>query len=105
MSNNSSFETKYLVADFAEMHTIAEYKEKIADKLSDIDVALVVVNAGVIIPGDLKDISEKDTEDAIRCLNLQYFYLSKVLLTHLTKRKERKNRKSAMVFVNSYWSS
>lgn len=65
----------------------------------------MIINAGVLFPGDLTVISDKEVEDAIRCLNLQYFYCAKVVLSQLIKRFETKNLKSGLIFVNSYWST
>ena len=40
--------TMYLVADFASMSTIQDYQRTIADKLKNIDIAMLFLNAGVI---------------------------------------------------------
>ena len=37
----------YIIADFAKMNTIEDYQKHIGDKLKDIDVAMLILNAGL----------------------------------------------------------
>ena len=39
-------DTMYVLADFQKMTTIQEYQEMIGDKLKNIDIGLLVLNAG-----------------------------------------------------------
>jgi len=43
--------TRAVVFDFGEMFTIKDYKEKIADKVKDIDIAMLFLNAGAGFSG------------------------------------------------------
>lgn len=43
---DSSFKTQCIVADFCEMRTLNEYRKMIANKLHDLDVGVLVLNAG-----------------------------------------------------------
>ena len=77
----------------------------VADKIKDLDVAVLVLNAGILIAGDLTDLSEQEVQDVIRTINVQYFYLSKIMLGQLTKRFETTGLKSGLIFTNSIWST
>ena len=65
-----SFQTRCIVADFTRLATIDDYQNKIGEKLKDIDLAVLVLNAGVLFPGDLTDLSDQEVQDSIRCLNI-----------------------------------
>jgi short-subunit dehydrogenase len=57
-----SIETKSIVADFSKMHKIEQYKTMIADKCVGMDIALVVVNAGVSLTGPFADLNNEEVE-------------------------------------------
>lgn len=94
-----------MVADFTRLATIQDYQVAIGDQLKDLDVAVLILNAGVLFPGDLTDLSDQEVQDAIRCLNVQYFYVAKVMLDQLFNRFEKTGRKSGLMFVNSYFAT
>ncbi len=51
-----------MIFDFALLCTIDEYAEKIAKPLRDIDIAMIFLNAGVGLPGVLKDVTFEDVQ-------------------------------------------
>lgn len=54
--------TKCVIADFAELKTFEDYKSLVETNLSDIDVALVILNAGTALMGPFIDITGKEVE-------------------------------------------
>ena len=52
-------ETKAVVADFAKMSTIEEY-QKVADQMKDLDIALLLLNAGAIQFSFFKDLKPQE---------------------------------------------
>jgi short-subunit dehydrogenase len=43
--------TMCVVADFAKMYTIQEYQDKVAPPLRDLDIAMIILNAGQAVFG------------------------------------------------------
>ena len=43
--------TRTIVCDFSEVKTIQEYRSVVADKVADLDLGMVFLNAGTLIPG------------------------------------------------------
>lgn len=92
--------TRCVVADFSEMHLISEYQEKIADKLSDIDIAMLFLNAGCSSGAEIPGIKGTPAEEIQRVVTVNVLhptYLCKVLLERLATRAER----SAIVITSS----
>lgn len=46
MNGSADFKSMYIVADFNEIFTIEQYRTAIGDKLKDLDVGVLVLNAG-----------------------------------------------------------
>jgi len=51
----SHVKTMYIVADFAQMNTIEDYQSQIADKLENIDVAMLYLNGASCQLGTFED--------------------------------------------------
>ena len=45
------FQTLAVVADFAKLHTIEDYRREIADKVAHLDIGVLVLNAGHVCFG------------------------------------------------------
>ena len=90
-------QTKCVVADFFEMLTIKQYQETIADKLKDIDVALLILNAGVGQVGPFSEAPAERLQHVMSINALHPMYTAKVMINQLLERKER----SAIVVVSS----
>ena len=69
-----------MIADFAKLSTIEDYKKNILAQISDIDVAMVFLNAGMIHRGHIANIEDNKLEDIIRTNALHPIYLCKVML-------------------------
>lgn len=77
----AGIKTMYIVADFSKMPSIKDYKEIIGNKLAQIDIGLLVLNAGWSEFGPFEWLSDEMVEDHIRINLLQVIYTSKVLAT------------------------
>ena len=58
-------ETMTIVADISKLTTIDSYREIITDKLNDIDVGVVAVNAGILMQGPFKDLRDSEITNQI----------------------------------------
>lgn len=77
---------------------MAEYRSIVADKVAHLDLALVMLNAGTLIPGNYLRQSDKQVEMIYRMNLLHGVYLSKALLPQILKRDKR----SALVLTSSF---
>lgn len=59
--------TRAIVFDFSVFCTINEYREKIANQLTDIDISMLYLNAGFLQVGAFKDQTDNDTQSTIAC--------------------------------------
>lgn len=51
ISTQYKVKTRSVIFDFGEIFTIKQYKEKIADQVNDIDIAMLFLNAGAGFSG------------------------------------------------------
>lgn len=77
-----------MVADFAEMNRYHEY-ERVAEKIREHDVALLILNAGWALMGNFLDLTPKEIEDTIHTEALHPVYMCKAMLPQLLSRPER----------------
>jgi uncharacterized protein len=77
---NHSIKTKCLVCDFSQHKTIADYRRLVADQVKDLDIAMVFLNAGTLVPGSYESISDTQVETLYRMNLLHGVYLTKALL-------------------------
>jgi 17beta-estradiol 17-dehydrogenase / very-long-chain 3-oxoacyl-CoA reductase len=61
-ANDDSFDTRAVVADFSKLKTIADYKEAIGEKIKDLNVGILVLNAGWTQPGAFNDLEDWEVE-------------------------------------------
>lgn len=57
--------TLCIVADFDEMRSMQDYREKIGDRLKDYDVGILVANAGVGLMGPFTWLEDKHVESIV----------------------------------------
>jgi short-subunit dehydrogenase len=79
----SDFKGDYVVADFAKLCTIEEYKTNIADKLKDKNVGVLILNAGTAVMGPFKDITDKEVQRTVNVNALHPIYLIKTMIPQL----------------------
>ena len=73
-------ETRAVVFDFNEFHKIGDYQTKIGDKLKDIDIGMLFLNAGYALPGAFADLTNMDVQQMCNINSLQPIYTAKVLV-------------------------
>ncbi len=86
-----------MVADFAVISTIKEYKEQVADKVVDIDVAMLFLNAGIIFEKYFVSHTPEQIQAEVGVNALQPIYMTKVLLDQILAR----GHLSALVVTSS----
>ena len=65
LSNLNSFsKKKYIVADFHKLETMTEYREQIGSHLKDLNVGVLVINAGFGSRGAFVDQYDSEIEKA-----------------------------------------
>ena len=69
-----------IVADFSKMHSIKEYREIIGNKVKDLDIAMLFLNAGIAQMDCFADLDESSVEDLMTVNAMQPMYLAKVLI-------------------------
>lgn len=64
------------------MGKISSYQEfaKVAKEVADIDIGMLVLNAGAMLMGDFKQLSPEEIESQVNLNGLQPIYLAKALL-------------------------
>ena len=87
----------YIVADFASMNTIQDYQHTIADKLKNIDIAMLFLNAGMGQLGAFEDLTKSEVESIFTVNAMHPVFLCKVLLADMLARQ----KKSAIVVTSS----
>jgi len=76
----------YVVADFAKLTKISEY-ENIAAQLKDIDIGMLILNAGWSQVAPFLDYSPDLIEYTLNINAVHPAYLSKVLVNQMNSRK------------------
>lgn len=74
---NGQIQTMYIVADFAELKTMEQYRTVIGSRLKDKDVAILLLNAGWGFGGRLADTTDSELERLINVNALHVPYLFK----------------------------
>ena len=80
--------TKYVVADLAALTKYSEY-QAIGDQLKDIDIGMLILNAGWAVMGPFKDLTPLEIEQIVTINALHPIYLCKALLPNLLSRTKR----------------
>jgi len=80
---NQKIETMYIVADFSKMKSITDYENIVQEKLSKIDIGVLVLNAGVGTMGPFADLSNKEMEISVNVNGLHVIYFAKVIVNQL----------------------
>ena len=89
--------TRGVTFDFSKHTTIKEYKELIGDKLKNIDIGMLFLNAGFIEVGPFASLTPEDIESSVTINALQPIYTTKVLIDQMIAR----NHLGAMVVTSS----
>jgi len=62
-----TIETMYVVADFTKLLTIQDYKDTIESKLRDLDVSMLILNAGMMQPGPFERQDDSVVTNLVTC--------------------------------------
>lgn len=88
-------------ADFSELLSVSDYKEHIVSKLADLDVGILIVNAGDSTLGPYHMLSDDELEKIINVNVLQSTYLIKAMLPKLLMRREKTKTKCGLLITTS----
>lgn len=92
-----SCQTMYVVADFAKLNTIDDYRTKVADKLKGIDIGILILNAGMANMAPFTQEDDQKVQDMVNVNALQVIYMAKTVTPMMTQRAKR----SGMVITSS----
>ena len=82
--------TRSVEADFSLMGTMQEYKKLVLFNLTDLNIGILILNAGVFNDGTFSELSTTNKiEESLFVNAIHVVYLLKMLLPHLHKRKHR----------------
>ena len=85
-------------ADLSKMTTMAAYHELIKEQFPDIDIGILCLNAGVMLPQVPYDLTrDEDVEATFHINGLHVVYLMKALVKRLLQRE----RRSGVIIVSS----
>lgn len=90
-------ECKYIVADFGKLQTMAEYRETFEFPCKDLDIGLVICNAGYGDAFKIVDTPDDYWEGSMKINVLHVYYVMKIMSEQLWKRDVR----SAMIITSS----
>lgn len=79
-SGKKDIKTKCIIADFSKMTKISEYEAIIQKDLKDMDISMLILNAGWIQMGPFLDLTPEEIETTVNVDVLQPVYISKTLL-------------------------
>lgn len=86
--SKKDIKTMSIVADLGKMTKISDF-EPLAEKLKNIDIGILILNAGNSILGPLIDQTPEEIEMTVTINALHPTYLCKVLLDKMLNRKKR----------------
>ncbi|CDW72624.1 short chain dehydrogenase reductase family protein [Stylonychia lemnae] len=92
----SSLKFRSVVADFSKMSQISQYQE-LATKVQDIDVGMLILNAGTAVFGKFQNLTDQEVEELVNLNAIHNVYLFKVFVDKLYLRQKR----SAVVLLSS----
>ena len=84
----SNIKTKIIQVDFAEKTTVEDYKE-IEDQLKDLDISILINNAGKCFFKFFKDVKPEEIHDMVNINCTSYAMMTHGLINKLLKRQKR----------------
>jgi short-subunit dehydrogenase len=89
------------VADFVKLKGIDEYQSAIGDKLKDVDIGVLIVNAGYGRMGPFDEMLPSEIETSFQTNAAHVVYTIKVLVGQMVKRYENSRTKGAILVTSS----
>jgi len=96
-----NIKTKSIVADFSKLHSISDYQEQIGDKVKDLDIGVLALNAGVGSFGAFEDLLNDEVESMVSVNALHVVYTLKVCLNQMLERHSKTGKKTGVVVTSS----
>lgn len=78
-ASSQNFESMYIVADFTKMLTLDDYRNIIESKLRNLDVSMLILNAGMAATGPFEKIDEVNVSNIVTCNMMHTSYLPKLM--------------------------
>jgi len=69
----------YIVADFTKLLTMDDYRDTIESKLRELDVSILILNAGMMQPGPFEKQDDSVVSNIVTCNVMHCSYLPKVM--------------------------
>ena len=79
-NGDDSFKTMCLVADFWKLRTMEDYRKVVGEKLQDLDVGVLVLNAGFAHVGPFAEISDEELEKQVQVNANHVIYTAKAMV-------------------------
>ena len=92
-------QTRIIVADFAGANN-TEYYRSLEQKCADLDIAIVVANAGVMTVGEFDKIPARVSQEMIDVNSYHYAMMQRIFLERLLERAD-KGKRCALIGVSS----
>lgn len=83
------------------MTSIEEYRTKVAEQLKDLDIGVLVANAGIGNVGPLYMQTDKEVQDMVNVNVLHVIYTLKVLINQILERQATTGIKSGIIVTSS----
>lgn len=99
-SVNNSIQVKTVEFDFTKTknsHSVADYQSGIIDKIKDLDISILINNAGYLVPGDFERVSLEEHKNMIDVGIMPATMITKLLTEKMLSRGKR----TATMFVTS----
>lgn len=90
-----------VVADFAKMFTIEDYRKNIAMKVAHLDIGVLALNAGYADMGPFHVLDDIEVEKQMQVNAVHCLYTMKVMSKQLLDRADTFKRKSGVIMTSS----
>ena len=90
-----------IVADFSKMHSVKDYQMQIGDKLQNLEIGVLALNAGVGSFGAFEDLTNEEVESMVSVNALHVVYTLKVCLNQMLERYAKSGKKTGVVITSS----
>lgn len=87
--------------DFSMVTSYNSYEKFIYEKVKDLDIGILIANAGYAQLGPFRDLTPEEVQHTVRVNAIHPIMLIKVLVDKMAKRSEEKKVKGAIVVVSS----
>lgn len=100
-NGQTEIETKYIIADFQKLLTCQEYETVVADPLKDLDIGILIVNAGMMTAGFVEQLSLAEVQTMVSVNVCHVAYTTKVFVQKMVERFKTTGLKSGLIITSS----